>query len=87
MQTVVCDQCGRTIGYPCLVDVSLKARYNIGHSTNIIGFVEVNVAGDFCNMTCLGSYAWIKALKQNGSVSRTDQDIRTPRILYGGVGG
>lgn len=83
MKNVACDHCGKPIRYPGFFDVSLKARYNVGRPGKIIGFVEVDILGDFCNAICLSNYARGKALRKDSSVNQVSQDVYTSGFTLG----
>lgn len=77
---VICDQCRKRLVQPAMIGVKMKYRANIGvYSVNkadgIMGFVEVDIEGDFCDAECLGKFVLAEAAKQDISVLSCHQDI------------
>jgi len=84
---IACNQCKKVLVHPALLDVKLKFRANVGVSKDyenpqhpgitkgIMGFVEVDIEGDFCDVECLALYARKKAFEKDPSVDKVRQDI------------
>lgn len=84
---VVCNECKKPVVHPGLIDVKMKFRANTGiaggHENpqhpgitkGIMGFVEVDIEGDFCDMTCLRNFALTKAAEKDSGVLNVAQDI------------
>lgn len=84
-----CDFCGAELNHPALVDVKLKYRANTGygarglgkgrsvddHPAKVMGYVEVEISGDFCNTRCLRLYAHREAVAKDSSVLKVSQGI------------
>lgn len=86
----LCDHCRREIVHPSMLAVSMTVRANTGHGKEepdepegswkrygIMGFVEVEIKGDFCDEQCLKSYALERANVKIGldGVHKVRQDI------------
>lgn len=84
---IVCNQCKKQLVHPALIDVKLKCRFNLGmlggHANprypgiteGIYGFCEVEIEGDFCDVMCLETYAYNKAVKKDSAVRNVRQNI------------
>ena len=84
---IVCDECRKNLVHPALIDVTMKVRVNVGLQRNyenpanpgitkgIMGFVEVDIEGDFCDGECLRFYARKKASEKDPSAATVRQDI------------
>ena len=84
---IICDECKKPLVHPALVDVKLKYRANTGLSgehenpkypgitKGIMGFVEVGIEGDFCDVECLNLFAYKKAIGKDSGVGKVTQDI------------
>ena len=87
----ICDECKKVIDHPGLLDLSMKFRANVGIkgrgdgtpdcnpgiTQGIMGFVEVEIKGDFCDADCLMDNSLKKANEKTGhnSVKNVTQDI------------
>lgn len=67
---IICDWCKKKIVHPALLNVNMLYRANVP-----LGFVEVEVKGDFCDVKCLEHYALTKAEQRNYQVARADQSV------------
>jgi len=84
---IICDQCKKPLVHPAMIDLKMKYRANVGVSgehestqypgitKGIMGYVEVDIEGDFCDAECLSEFALQTAIKQNQGVSKVRQDI------------
>lgn len=67
---ITCDWCKSKLIHPALLAVKMMYRANVP-----LGFVEVEVIGDFCDVKCLEHYALAKAEQINYQVARADQSV------------
>jgi hypothetical protein len=85
---ILCNACKRPIVHPGLIDLKCKARLNVGVANwqrtsesnpgiteGIMGFVEVEIGGDFCDEDCLKRHIANKAYEANPSVANVSQRI------------
>lgn len=88
---IVCDECEQILVNPAMLGVKMSFRANVGIkgggdgtpdcnpgiTQGIMGAVEVEVEGDFCDAECLTKYALRAANKKTGtnSVYNVRQDI------------
>jgi len=84
---IICNQCKKPLVHPALLDVKMKCRANVGIAGDyeisqypgitkgIMGCVEVDIEGDFCDIECLNKYAYKKAAEKDRSVEKVRQDI------------
>lgn len=81
---IQCDYCKKNLVHPAMLDVKMSYRANVGHgkpsslsgmSGGVMGFVEIDIEGDFCDGECLQHYAYQQALLKDYSVGKVEQDI------------
>lgn len=88
---IVCNECKKPLVHPAMLDLKMRFRANVGIkdggdgkpgcnpgiTQGIMGAVEVDIEGDFCDAECLKAYAFRKANEKTGmnSVLNVRQDI------------
>lgn len=87
--SVICDECKKGLVQPAMLDVKMRFVANSGpgngdpnaedtwHKYGILGAVEVEIEGDFCDAHCLTAYALRKANDKSGinAVYKVSQDV------------
>lgn len=88
---IICEECKQPLVNPAMLNVHMRFRANVGIkdggdgkpdcnpgiTQGIMGAVEVEIEGDFCDAECLTKYALRKANDKTGlnSVYNVRQDI------------
>lgn len=88
---IICDECKQPLVHPAMLDLKMRFRANVGIkdggdgepgrnpgiTQGIMGLVEVEIEGDFCDAECLIKYAIRKANEKGGlnAVYNVRQDI------------
>lgn len=79
---IVCDRCKKGLDHPALLGVHFTYRVNVGLEDCPMGFHELEIKGDFCDVDCLSSYMAIEKFREvdKGKILRSQ--LNTPQDIF-----
>lgn len=78
----VCDQCKKGLDHPALLGVYFTYRFNVGIETCPMGFYELEIKGDFCDVDCLSKYMVTEKFKEADRGKILHSQLRTPQDIF-----
>ena len=79
---IVCNDCGKSLDHPALRDVQFTYRFNVGLEDCPMGFYELEIKGDFCDVDCLSKYMVGAKFREADKGKILHSQLRTPQDIF-----